>query len=194
VAVRMAKEVRVNGVLVPEPWRGVVVGADAQAVFRYDLPPGYYRVRLLPKWPSGPAIVEAFALATGPPPESPAEAGPASPGDALPAAGAPAAAPEVPRGDKASQLTTVELRGLATAEGREPRFAVLLTLPDGAATQRDLTLDDVLYDTWKVAEYNRENQTVALARGNRFLILHRGVPATLPDPEEDAGPEGEPVE
>lgn len=166
-------------------WPTIVLRPGSEVVLVYRLLSGQYRVRLLPSSSSGQTIVEAFTLAAAPEPVVEEESEP------------PAEAPEVQ--DEATRdieavpdlpvpsHVTVELRGIATAEGREPRFTFVVRLPDGTTRQRDVTLTGALHDTWTLAEYNPENQTVTLASGNRILILHRGEPTALPVSPREAG-------
>jgi len=190
------EEVRVDGAVILDTWREVFV--HAKAVLIYQLPPGYYRARLLPYWAPENPVVEVFALA----------AAPASPDAGVPAESTVSdadsepemvASPDFPHISEHARYGTppsdvvVELRGLATAEGRDPRFAFTVTLPDGTSRQRDLELKSLLHDDWTLEEYNRENQTVTLTRGNQLVILHRGEPTALPAPTKRHLPDDSPA-
>ena len=72
----------------------------------------------------------------------------------------------------------VELRG-TVASDRNPRFLMLLHMPDGTTRELDLALEDALYEPWMVSEFDPRRGTVTIGRDSRVLILKRGVRVPL---------------
>lgn len=157
------------------------------ATFRYELPPGQYRVFLregvdkqfavasmqpmMPATSSGPEpAIEESETELPAAPEEEAEEPLADDPDAAMESEPEIAVPQ-PVGPL---LPQVELRGMLLASGRMPQFRLDVTLPDGRVNSLMLSLDDTVYRAWYVAEYNPEEETVTLSNGQRFLILRRG--------------------
>lgn len=150
----------------------VALTRGVKAIFEYTLPPGDYRVLLrsarsdtrherdftLPVPSERPQPVEAAEVL-----EESSEPQPESAGD-------PPGTEQRP----AIPVASVELGGLITAKGKPPRFQIKVFLPNGRARQRDLSLGDPLYQSWKVTEYNPLQQTVTIANEDGMLILRRG--------------------
>ena len=176
------EEARLGGNIVRDRQQDLVVGPGSKAVFLYELPPGHYRVRLLPSWQPRSTVVEAFELADEVLPDRSTDANAAvqtssPPGEPEPAADASPGEEE----DSVAAVTIAQLKGIASAQGRDPRFVFVLELPDGTTLQRDVTLGMELHEGWKLTEYNPENQAVTVVRDAELLILRRGEPTVLPD-------------
>ena len=150
-------------------------GADL--VLGYSLPPGNYRASLIPSASAGHRRRELFSL---PPLEEPEpialdedngyfEEQPAPPPPKAESEGLQAEIREpLPAG------VTVELRGAIAAEGRGPRFSIILNTPADGERKLDMMLDDPITGDWYIKEYDPSRQTVTVARGQRVLILTRG--------------------
>jgi len=192
--------------------RGVPRGGNA--VFRRELPPGNYRVRLIPSGRGG-MYEKSFTLPRGSEmisdlPDAAAAKRPEAPapevrvGSAAPEAAAPpVAAPQEPRStgsemisdlrqtDEARQanpataqtvpapsaavpLAEIELRGIVRGEKHGPRFSVAVYPLNAPARYLDRAIGDVVYDPWKITEFNPERQTVTVSDGAHLLILNRG--------------------
>jgi hypothetical protein len=199
----------------PSPLRDVRgVPRGGNAVFRRELPPGNYRVRLIPSGRGG-MYEKFFTLPRGPEMTSDHAGGVAAARDARPEAPAPevrvgsaapeAAAPQEPRAARggsemisdprqtdeprqanpataqtapppsaAVPLAEIELRGIVRAEKHGPRFSVAVYPLNAPARYLDRAIGDVVYDPWKITEFNPERQTVTVSDGAHLLILNRG--------------------
>jgi hypothetical protein len=148
------------------------------ATFKYNLPPGNYRARLLSSGAGREIESEPFSLAV--PAASPPEPAPAPEAAAKAPENPPAtskAAPEEPvRAVSAKPPTGVdaELRGVVRSESRGPRFSIILYLPSGVPRYLDVRIGDTIYGDWSVNEFNPDRQTVTIGNGDRILILNRG--------------------
>ncbi|MFO7776245.1 MAG: hypothetical protein R6W89_10640, partial [Candidatus Hydrogenedentota bacterium] len=174
----------------------VVLPPGEEAVLTYRLEPGAYRVLASSNRRPMDAAVESFTLE----PPDPAlvarleeEAQPAGEPDE-PAEPEPADEPEEDEEDEETdepveeaprrEYVLAELRGMVGVEGRGRWFSMRLLHPDGTEEENRLTLGDMLYDDWRLQEFNPERQTLAVSDGAHILILRRGVPVPLVPPDE----------
>ncbi|MDQ1257394.1 MAG: hypothetical protein QG656_1998, partial [Candidatus Hydrogenedentes bacterium] len=167
-----------DGTSVPAVKEYVVAPADS-IVFTSILVPGTYRVRLRPFWPPENAIVAEFELAAPPPPEPAPIVNPAPPPPEPPKPLPKPDAPPKPSG------VLLELRGSITAEGREPRFSLTLTMPGQQPQPLVLDLGETIHEGWRLQEYNPDRQTLTLSRNGKLLVLSRGEPMDLPARESE---------
>lgn len=181
------EEIRVAGVVLGEPLSEVVLAPGEEAVFLYLLPPADYRVRVVPSRSPENEESMAFSLAAAPDPSGlrGVPIAPISSRDLARQGTDAAGVAEAAANGAPSRGVVAELRGLASVEGREPRFAFTLTSADGTSTHRDVAMTEELHDGWRVAEYNEDFQTVTLRRGDQLLIARNGQPVdleSLPEP------------
>ena len=160
--------------------RNILIPPGVTAHFHYTLEPGDYRVSMESMAAHADPVVEAFSLAEAPyraaPEETPQYAAPeeTGPGDRRRRSeGEPEAEPAAPI------PFTAELRGVIAAEGRDPRFSIILTVPGRPERKLDLMLGDELFGDWFVNEYNPLRQSVTLEKGERVVVLNRGQPLNL---------------
>ena len=176
--------------------RGVPRGGNT--VLRRELPPGNYRIRLIPSGRGG-MYEKSFTLPREPEmtsdlpeaaaakrPEAPAPAGPQEPratGSEMisdlrqtnePRQANPATAQTAPPPSAAVPLAEVELRGIVRGEKYGPRFSVAVYPLNAPARYLDLSIGDAVYDPWKITEFNPERQAVTVSDGAHLLILNRG--------------------
>ncbi len=175
----------------------VVLPPGEEAALRYRLEPGAYRVVASANRRPMDAAIESFTLET-PDPALVAsleeEAEPAGePGE--PVEEEPTAETEDVM-DEEEELVEeapqrehilAELRGMVGVEHRGRWFSMRLHYTDGSEEEGRLTLGDVLYDEWRLQEFNPERQTLAISDGEHILILRRGVPVPLAPPHEADG-------
>ncbi len=171
----------------------VVLPPGEEAALRYRLEPGAYRVVASSNRRPMDAAVESFMLE----PPDPAlvahleeEEEPAEEPDE-PAEPEPADEPEEDEDidepvEEAPEREHVlaELRGMVGVEDRGRWFSMRLLHTDGSEEEGRLTLGDILYDEWRLQEFNPERQTLAISDGDHILIMRRGVPVPLAPPHE----------
>jgi len=163
------------------------VPRGGNTVFRRELTPGNYRVRLISN--AGGRVLEKSFMLPEPPPEiEPTAATAASeiPQPAVPAGQPPSAAAESEEAKPTSAATAprrtavtgpvpdVELRGIVRSEKYGPRFSVAVYPPNAPERDLDLKIGDTVYEPWKITEFNTERQAVTLSDGGHLLILNRG--------------------
>ncbi|NIA13845.1 MAG: hypothetical protein GWP08_07165 [Nitrospiraceae bacterium] len=166
--------------------RGLRVPAGEDVAFQYHLAPGDYRVRLVQSVGEIPPLASSFSLAApavamarapdlstlpAPPPPAPEPAPPAPEPEPVAPETRIAAAPD-PTG------VSVELRGTVAGD-ENPRFLMMLHMPDGTTRELDVALEDALYDPWTVNEFDPDRKTVTIGRDGRVLILKRGKRVSL---------------
>lgn len=147
------------------PNTGLEVQPGAMVGIRHELVPGTYRVRFTPQWRGAEMQEEVFELK---PFTVDLEKFFPAPGDA---GGATAT-----RGSG----VTVELRGVLDGEASQPKFSLIITMPDGTERREQFMLGDKLYGEWSISEFNPAHNTMTLSDGNRLLIVERGKPEEIP--------------
>lgn len=156
----------------------VVIGSQMTGKFFYRLPPGEYRVVL-----GKDEIVTSFTIQEPVvPPSEPETTGkeetPSTetlPSEDISSPVTLEPAPEVP-----PALPEVELRGFLSSEGRPPQFRIVLYYPDGRVRTRLLPVLGEVEGSWYLAEFNRDEETVTLSNGYRYVVLRRGKREQLP--------------
>lgn len=69
----------------------------------------------------------------------------------------------------------VELRGILTADDREPQFRFVIHLPDGSSVNLNARMGERVFETWAVQEYNPAQPAVTLQNEQeRQLIVRQG--------------------
>jgi hypothetical protein len=145
---------------------GLAVQPDAEVGVRHELAPGTYRIRLTPEWGAEDALENAFKL-------EPFKADLESFFPAEPDEGAASSA------NRGSGVM-VELRGVLDGQASQPKFSLILTLPDGTERREQFMLGDTLYGTWTISEFSPAHNTMTLSDGKRLLVVERGKPEEIP--------------
>jgi len=131
----------------------------------HQVPPGEYRIRLAPQWggqqplqqpleltPFAVNLEDFFSR------DVPQDNGPSVP---------------------AGRGATVELRGVLDGQDSDPKFSLILTLPDGTERREQFRLGDKLYGDWIISEFSPAHNTITLYNGEKLLIVERGTPETI---------------
>lgn len=182
----LPSETRLDGAPARTPSHQLIVKPGGEAALTYELPAGRYRIRVTQPWAPGDEKAASFSLSAWPRSPEPARMPPDKPQE-------PPKEETVPD-DQAQETVeppapevTATLRGLASVEGRDLRFAFTLSQPDGTSANHDVALGEDLSEGWRVVEYNDELETVTLGREGEFLVLHGGeavpLPAAMPQVE-----------
>ncbi len=144
---------------------GLAVAPDGEAVFGYELPPGIYRLQLIPAWRGIMAQRHTFQLDPPPPVVSPAS------GVDLNAT--PPPTPSAPKG------VDIELKGVLDAKASSPIFSVVIHQSDGTERQLQFQIGDTVHGEWIISEYNPAHNTITLTKGERLVVVERGTIETL---------------
>lgn len=144
---------------------GVAVASGTQVLVRHQLVPGTYRVQLRPEWGDGTVLEQTFQLEpfavdleTFFPPEG----------------------EEIGTATTSGSGVMVELRGVVDGEASQPKFSLIITLPDGTERREQFVLGDKLHGEWVISEFNPAHNTMTLSDGKRLLIVERGKPEEIP--------------
>lgn len=164
------------------PYLSVAPGGYADIEF--DLPPGDYRMVLMPKDSAG-LLERTFSVDY---PRSDVIAQPVDDGSAIvhvnpenPLPTQPAVIeaqetiqepePVVPQQD----TPAVQLAGVMIGPDQQPRFSIVLTLePEGAGSKAMMAMKENIHDGWVIAEYNRSQNAITLQKEKTLLVLRRG--------------------
>jgi len=144
---------------------GFAIQPGATAGLRHELVAGTYRVRLSPKWSDLTPLEHSFTLepfAVDLENFFPAEA--EADGTATPSGSG----------------VIVELRGVLDAEASEPKFSLIITMPDGTERREQFVLGEKLHGEWVISEFNPAHNTMTLSDGKQLLIVERGKPEEIP--------------
>ncbi len=76
-------------------------------------------------------------------------------------------------------LVRLELQGIADAKFAEPRFWVMVHLPDGTTERKQVRLKEVVYGEWVASEYNPDSQSLTIGDGTDLLTLRRDNDVTV---------------
>jgi hypothetical protein len=77
----------------------------------------------------------------------------------------------------------VELVSVLGGANRAPKFGMRLSLPNGREYMNNFGLGEIIYDSWKVSEFNPIDNTVTVEKEGTLLILRRRTPVFLsPNP------------
>ncbi len=151
-----------------------VLHNDDEAILEYNLPPGEYRIQLISQRNNTKKYTHRFELAalshTAATPQESAEQTQES-----------VRAEESSINPSPRRQVMVELRGMMKAQGRQVRFPITVTLPDGKIEQYNLQLGDAVHGQWKALEFNPSRNTLTLTNGTRMLILEPGQAVTIPE-------------
>ena len=74
----------------------------------------------------------------------------------------------------------VELRGVLDAEASQPKFSLIITMPDGTERREQFVLGEKLHGEWVISEFSPAHNTMTLSDGKRLLIVERGKPEEIP--------------
>lgn len=144
---------------------GAIVPAASSIGVLHQVGPGTYRVRLTPQWGSGDVLEEIFEL----------EPFAVNLDTFFPADGADAG-PATPSGSGVK----VELKGVVDGEASQPKFSVIITMPNGSEQREQFVLGDKIHGEWTISEFNPTHNTMTLSDGKRLLIVERGKPEEIP--------------
>ena len=162
------------------------IGRAQGVILRYLLRPGQHRVRLQHAVGTLEPVIASFLLEEPTPVGLDLSAPNVLRGrpwvsDATNPRDAPSPAPPEPEPKREPETPTAltgvgaQLRGIITADNRDPRFLIVLHMPDGTLENRDLRIGDALYDPWVVSEFDPARQSVTIARDDHAIrILNRG--------------------
>lgn len=170
----------------------ISLSPDAYTDIPYELPPGDYRLLLIPR-PADENIEKAFSI-VDPNPDARLSSFNTSPERETDENGAviirfddppgprttnPTRAPEStaqPVSDTPdSLLPAVELSGIITSADGIPHFSVeLFTENEKKGRAMKVSLNDTLFDGWIITEFNSAQNTLTLQKASKFLILRRG--------------------
>jgi hypothetical protein len=134
---------------------------------------------------SAPAAGSAGGVAASAPLEEntppPADAGEiaSAPEEEAPAAAAPQDTPAADANGAPIAAPTVELAGVVTSEGQEPRFSLRVRYADGTEDRLVMGIGGVVWGDWAVTEFNSEQTTVTLQGAKGLVILRRRVQVPL---------------
>lgn len=131
---------------------------------KIPLPPGNYRVYLQSNTTDD--MHEPFSIEAPPAPPKPVTTARAP----VPVILEPPRSTPIDEGP----VPEVELKGVGGAPGAMTRFQFVLYLPDGRQEQETLSVEDTLYGSWTVDEYNRNLGSVTLRSGTKLLVLRTG--------------------
>jgi len=154
----------------PSHFRTLKIKPAAAADFKYSLPPGEYRVRLLNPTGLREPLVSPLSIAAPEPPPAPVSPVPAPVEQTNSVIEPPA--PPLP--------VEVELKGILIGPNREPRFSILLHVPGKAPESIDAMLGDTIHNDWLISEFNPTRQTLTISKEANVLIISRDRRLALP--------------
>ncbi|MFP6581468.1 MAG: hypothetical protein VCD00_02815 [Candidatus Hydrogenedentota bacterium] len=164
------------------PYLSVVPGGYADIEF--DLPPGDYRMVLMPR--DAPGLLErTFSVDY---PRSDVIAQPDDDGSAIvhvnPESPLPTQPAVVEREETMpepepvlplQETPAVQLAGVMIGPDQQPRFSIVLTLdPEQAGTKITMPMQEIIHDGWSITEYNRSQNAITLQKEKTLLVLRRG--------------------
>lgn len=167
-----------------------MIGANGYRDFEYRLPPGDYRVVLMPEDTTA-AIRQDFTI------EDPKAEEIISPVSDLAApvftepeeSEMPAGDdPEVPEPEPvvvpvAQEVPAAELSGVIVGPDGQPRFSVVVTREAGnPESSVIMKMQEEVIDGWVITEYNRAQNAITVQKENTLLVLRRGDTVVLQKP------------
>ena len=153
------------------------IPADMQAVLTYRLKPGTYRVLLQS---SDPGKTRRYEFTLDDRDNLPAPPAPGA--EAVPNPGQDVQTPVASEVMRATAPHVV-LRLIIATPGKPASFSIRLILPDGRSRDDTYSVGADIYDGWSVGEFNPQEQTVTLKKGDDILILRRGESYPLLPPQ-----------
>lgn len=146
---------------------GLVIQPGTTAGFRHELVAGTYRVRISPQWSDLAPLEHTFTLKpftvdleTFFPSGEEADGGATTP---------------------SGTGVIVELRGVIDGEASQPKFSLIITMPDGTERREQFGLGEKLFGEWVISEFSPAHNTMTLSDGKRLLIVERGKPEEIPN-------------
>jgi hypothetical protein len=144
---------------------GFAIQPGTAAGLRHELVAGTYRIRLSPKWSDVAPLEHSFTL---------------EPFAVDLETFFPAEEAEGGSNTPSGSGVIVELRGVLDGEASQPKFSLIITMPDGTERREQFVLGEKLHGEWVISEFNPAHNTMTLSDGKRLLIVERGKPEEIP--------------
>lgn len=91
----------------------------------------------------------------------------------------PDPAPE-PQVEPIEDTVYVELKGILFSVDGDPRFSLLLHIPERDDQRINMGIGEAVYGDWIIQEFNSQHRSVTLANGDELLTVRRGERQTIP--------------